>query len=179
MRASAIGLVCGLACMAGCSKSPTNPPAVQAPAGPAFSFGRPQPKLGLWKLTISTDDGPGISFTGEMCIDAQTQRSAFEVSPRARSRNCTEPKFSPNPGGGVVFDGTCKVNDRVITSHGVATGDFSNAYSVDMTTRMDPPLPGGLGGGRSRIDARWAGACKPGQRPGQMTGLHLSGVGRG
>ncbi len=182
MRAPVTCLVCSLAVLAACSKPPARQeaaPAAKAPAGPAFPFGRPHPKLGLWRMSFSTDSGPGISIAGDMCIDAKTESSAFEASPRSRGRNCSEPTFSPNPGGGVTFDGACKINGRTITSHGVASGDFSSAYVVDVTTHMDPPLPGGVGGGHSRIEAHWVGPCLPDQRPGQMTGMHLARMGRG
>jgi len=69
------------------------------------------------------------------------------------------------------------MGSRTINSRGVATGDFSSAYAVDVTTTMDPPLPGNLTSTRSRIESHWIGPCKPGQAPGQMTGMKLAGVG--
>jgi hypothetical protein len=182
MRTTGVFFVCGLALLAACSKSPSgqaSAPGASAPVAAALPFSRPHPRVGLWQMNISTDAGPGVQVTGDICIDASTEASAFQASPRARSSNCSEPHFSPNPGGGVAFDATCKVNERTISSRGVATGDFSSAYVVDVTTRMDPPLPGGVSEGHSRIEAHWAGPCKPGQRPGQMTGIRLAGVGRG
>ena len=181
MRATAICLVCSVAVLAACSKKPAEQASAPAATPPALilPFVRPHPKAGLWHMAMATDNGPGIKFGADMCLDAATEGSAFAANPRARSSNCSEPKFSANPGGGVVFDETCKVNQRAITSHGVATGDFSSAYAVDVTTTMDPPLPGGMGGGHTHIDAHWVGPCQPGQRPGQMTGLKLGGAGRG
>jgi hypothetical protein len=180
MRGIAIGVLCGVALLAGCSK-PAGQAGGQAaaPARAVNPFVHPHPKVGLWQMAISSDAGPGVSVTGEICIDAKTESSAFEANPRARSGNCSEPKFGSNPGGGFAFDTVCKVNGRTITSHGVATGDFASAYAVDVTTKMDPPLPGGMSGGHSRIEAHWMGACKTGQRPGQMTGLRIGGLGRG
>jgi hypothetical protein len=182
MRAAGVVIVCGLALLTACSKKPAEPaggPAANASGGAVLPFTRPHPKLGLWQMNISTDTGPGVQVAGEICIDASTETSAFQASPRARSNNCSEPRFAPNPGGGVAFDASCKVNDRTISSHGVATGDFSSAYAVDVATSMDPPLPGGVGSGHSKIEAHWVGPCKPGQRPGQMTGIRLAGVGHG
>ena len=45
-------------------------------------------------------------------------------------------------GGGLGFTTVCHIGRRTVTSSGVATGDFKNSYSVDVTTRMDPPPPG-------------------------------------
>ena len=179
-------LACGTAALAACSKPPASntaaAPQVHAPVAPPAStagFLRPHPKVGLWRMSMSSDNGPGVSMTGEMCIDAKTEASAFEANPRAHASNCSAPHFSSNPGGGMIFDSTCKVGDRTISSHGVATGDFSNSYVLDVSTRIDPPLPGVSGIGHSRVEAHWIGPCKPGQRPGQMTGLKIGGFGRG
>lgn len=183
MRATAICLVCSVALLAACSKKPAEQASATAsaaaPAAPVLPFTRPHPKAGLWRMAMATDSGPGIKFGADMCLDAATEGSAFAANPRARSSNCDPPKFSANPGGGVVFDEVCKVNQRTITSHGVATGDFSSAYAVDVTTTMDPPLPGGAGGGHTHIESHWVGPCPAGQKPGQMTGLKFGAPGQG
>ena len=181
MRSTGLMMVCGLAVLAGCSKKPAGQagaPAAQAVQAPAI-FQRPHPKVGLWRMSITSDAGPGIAFSAAICLDEKTESAGFMANPRAHASNCEEPKYAANPGGGVVFDETCKVSQRTIISHGVITGDFTSAYAADVTTSMDPPLPGGMGGGHSRIQAQWVGPCPAGQRPGQMTGLKLSGVGSG
>jgi hypothetical protein len=177
MRVIAVCLVSSVALLAACSKpAESAKPAI----GPATLLGKPHPKAGLWQMAISSDAGPGISVSGQICIDAKTENSAFESSPRTHSKDCTDPSFLVSPGGGLVFETVCKVSGgRTITSHGVASGDFNNAYSVDFTTKVDPPLEGGIGDGHSRIAAHWLGPCKPGQKPGQMSGVKLGGLGRG
>jgi hypothetical protein len=176
MRA-AVCIACSVLALAGCSK-PAAEHAPPAASAPVLQFQRPHPRLGLWSMTVSTDRVPGFALAGEICIDASTERSAFEPASRSRSRNCSEPRFSPNPGGGVSIDGACEVNGRSIVSHAVATGDFSTRYTLDVTTRMDPPLPGGLGE-HTRMQARWIGPCAEGQRPGQMTRLRPTALGQG
>jgi hypothetical protein len=181
MRRTTICLV-GLAALAGCSKTPAGgqaAPAAVQPSAAVLPFQRPHPKAGLWRMALTTDAGPGITVTGETCIDAATERSVFMANPRDHAGNCDEPRFSANPGGGIVFDETCKLNTRTVVSHGVATGDFSNAYDLDVTSRMDPPIAGGVATNHSRIQAQWEGPCKPGQKPGQMSNVHLAGIGRG
>ena len=181
MRRSATIVLSGLAALAACSKSQPAAPgapaggstAAVAPAAPAKPsvaalFSKPQRKPGLWSISISTSTGPGLKLGGEVCVDAETEKSAsFNTSPTG-SKACAQNSFSPAPGG-VAFDTTCKFDNRTIVSHGVATGDFSSNYTVDVSTHMDPPLPGGQGDSKSHIEAHWLGPCKPGQTPGHMT----------
>jgi hypothetical protein len=179
MREMAMVLVAGVAVLAGCSKAPSKsePTVAKAPA-PAAVFTAPHPKLGLWAMDLATDAGPGVKLNGQICIDAATEHSAFQTGPQSHGKNCSAPDFSPSPSGGAVFDVVCNVNGRKITTHSTATGDFTNSYSIDTTTTMDPPLPGGIGPGHTHLDAHWVGPCKPGQRPGQMS-MKLGGVGAG
>ncbi|MEI9963802.1 MAG: DUF3617 family protein [Caulobacteraceae bacterium] len=134
-------------------------------------------KPGLWKMTIATDSGPGLKLQGEVCLDAQTDKSSSLVVSQGANKDCGQPKFQPSPGG-VSFDTTCKFGGRTVKTHGVATGDFSSAYHLDIASTMDPPLPGGAGNVQTHIDAQWAGACRPGQTPGKMN-MKVSGLGQG
>jgi hypothetical protein len=56
------------------------------------------------------------------------------------------------------------------TSQSVVTGDFSSNYTVKVTSKIEG-LPAGAqdaAGGSTTIQARWVGACKSGQRPGDI-----------
>ena len=184
MRRVATLLVSGLTLVAACSKPPsagqTAATAAKpaAPAAPAL-FSKPHPKAGLWQTSMSTSAGPGMRMSGEICLDAQTEQTAFAAAPQSSaSRDCTPPTFSPGPGGGMEFDAVCRTKGRTVTTHGVATGDFSSAYTLDLTTRMDPPPPGMDGGAKIQIQARWLGPCKPGQKPGHAS-MRMTGLGQG
>jgi hypothetical protein len=184
-RTTTLTLVSALALLAACSKpatstsAPGGEAAAPKPANPVAVFTRPHPKAGLWQMTMSTDAGPGVKMSGEICLDEKTENAAFEAGPKAKSSNCQEPRFSANPGGGMVFETVCKVGERSITSKGVATGDFSSSYAVDVTAIMDPPLPGNMGTTHTRMESHYIGPCKEGQTPGRMLGMKLAGVGRG
>lgn len=175
---TAVVMACGAVVLAGCSKPPEQAATPAARGGSSvLPFQRPHPRLGLWRMTLSTESSGGLSVAGDICVDASTEASAFEPRSHARSGNCDEMRFSPNPGGGVAIDETCRINGRSVNSHAVASGDFSTNYTLDVTTRMDPPLPGGLGE-HTRMQARWVGPCA-GQRPGQMTRMRLAATGQG
>ena len=56
------------------------------------------------------------------------------------------------------------------TSQSVVTGDFTSNYTVKVTSKIEG-LPAGAqdaAGGTTTIQARWVGACKAGQRPGDI-----------
>lgn len=184
MRPAFSCLVLGLAALGACSKPAADSAAKSAPAAarPAVAtpglFARPHPKAGLWKTTMSTDAGPGLRMSGEICLDASTEDSAFANRPKNMKADCAKTSFGPNPGGGVAFSTTCTANGRKITTRGVASGDFDSAYTVDVTTTMDPPPAGVAPDVSSRIEARWMGPCKPGQKPGQAS-MKFGGLGRG
>ena len=174
------GPVLGLGLLAGCSRAEHKPaqPAGAAPPPHAAGLGafvRPRPKAGLWKTSLATDAGPGVRMSGELCLDEATEDQAFNAS-RSGKAHCGKTSFAPDPSGGVSFKTTCTVKGRTIVSQGVATGDFSSSYAIDATTRMDPPIPGAPAEVHTRIQATYAGPCRPGQKPGQAS-LKFSGFG--
>ena len=183
MRRVASCLFVVLAALSACSKSPapaasSGAASAPAPRAPAL-FSRPHPRLGLWRMTMINHIGPGMTVSSEVCLDQQTENAAFQAAPSVRSkRNCDEPKFGPAPGGGVAFDMVCNSQDRKVTTHAVMAGDFNSAYTMDMTTRMDPAPPGMADGMKMHTDAKWLGPCKPGQTPGQMS-VKMGSLGRG
>ncbi len=182
MRTSGVCLVSIVALLSACSRP--HAPAQPAPSAGAASvttrgpggFVRPQRKAGLWLMSISTNSGPGISLNGEMCLDAQTEKTAgFDAG--SGSRDCGKPVFHAAPGG-MSFDTVCKFGKRTMTTHGVATGDFSNNYQMTLKTRTDPPLPVGQAETTTQIKAKWMGPCKPGQKPGSVS-MKLGSIGPG
>ena len=71
-----------------------------------------------------------------------------------------------------VIDSVCKMGPSTNTTHSVIAGDFNSAYSVKLSsvTSGGPNLPGARPDGKTEmtIEARWTGACKPDQKPGDI-----------
>ena len=185
MRVATICLVSSMGLLAACSKSPNAgagatipsaaPPAAASPTG---LLSIPHRKPGLWKINFSTDSGPGVRMSGELCIDEKTERTTSYAAGASGAKNCTQSSLRPGAGGGYVFDSTCKFARETVTAHGVVTGDFNNTYSVTVSSHMDPPIPGGSADVRTEMQAQWQGPCKPGQTPGAMS-MKLAGIGKG
>ncbi|HEY5411932.1 MAG TPA: DUF3617 family protein [Caulobacteraceae bacterium] len=178
MRWTVVCCLAGAALLAGCGKHQ----GAQAPSGaaapaPTAMFGRPHPKPGLWRTDVTTNMGPGVSMTGELCLDASNEDAAFSSNGHGFSKDCEPIKYQAADGG-VGFSTVCHIGKRTVTTSGTATGDFKNAYSVDLSTRMDPPPPGLPAQMSTTIRAKWEGPCPPGQKPGQVS-MKLSGFGQG
>jgi hypothetical protein len=69
---------------------------------------------------------------------------------------------------GYVSDSTCALAGASITSHTEIVGDFNSAYTV-MTASHSDKGPGGRPlDTTTKIEAKWLGACKPDQKPGDI-----------
>jgi hypothetical protein len=72
-------------------------------------------------------------------------------------------------GDKLFVDAVCKLDhtSTTATTHAVVTGNADSAYKVESKSTYDPPLRGNAEGS-TVLEARWAGPCKPGQRPGDV-----------
>ena len=72
-------------------------------------------------------------------------------------------------GDTITVDSTCKIGPYATSSHAVITGDFNSAYTVKVVSKQEGPAIPGMPPERTMtIDAKWAGACKADQKPGDM-----------
>ncbi len=169
------------ATLTGCGKhdgaQTTAAGAAAAPAAAPSMFSRPHPKAGLWRSSVTTNAGPGVTMTGEMCLDASNEDAAFSSDGKAVSKDCDPVKYQA-ASGGVSFTTVCHMGKRTVTSSGVATGDFKNDYAVNLTTRMDPAPEGLPAQMTTSIRAKWIGPCPAGTKPGQVS-MKVTGFGQG
>ncbi len=180
MRWIAVSCLAAGSLLSGCGKHDAAQSDGAAPAAPASGpsiFSRPHPKPGLWRTSVTTNAGPGVSMTGELCLDATNEEAAFSSSGHGFSKDCDPIRYQ-GAEGGFGFSTVCHIGRRTVTTSGTATGDFQSNYSVDLTTRMEP-APLGLPAQMSTaIRAKWEGPCPPGHKPGQVS-MKISGFGAG
>lgn len=169
----------GLCALAACSKPAGQAGAGQKPASTSAAStaaaAMTQRREGLWEMAITSDAGPGLQMTGQMCIDKATAQD-FNVQPTDVNQNCTSSKLRP-VAGGWAYSATCKNDRMTIMSEGTVRGDLGRNYTVDVKTRMDPAPAGMPDGMNATIKAHWLGPCKPGQSPGKFTmrGMDMGG----
>jgi hypothetical protein len=69
---------------------------------------------------------------------------------------------------GYVSDSVCKVAGMSITSHSETTGDFNSAYTVKSVSHSEGGPSGAPRDTTTTIEAKWLGACKADQKPGDI-----------
>lgn len=135
-------------------------------ADPALNL--PARKPGLWQFTTldkTTSNRPGTTTT--MCTDESFGKEMFEMGSAMEREMCPR-KDHTRQGNRVLIHSVCKFGDSTITSQGVATFSGDTAYRMEINATYAPPLMG-MKEGKTVIEAKWLGACKPGQKPGDMT----------
>ena len=131
----------------------------------------PKRKSGLWEIkTNATTPGPAGANPGpvvmQMCIDEKTDNAAQQQAGGFSKQNCSKQDVKRS-GTTMTVDTVCNLGQTTATTHSVFTGSFDSAYKVDTKSTYDPPL-GGMREGGAVIEAKWLGACKADQRPGDM-----------
>ena len=141
-----------------------------AAAALASAQDAPRRKPGLWEISMSSPQMPG-PMVSRQCVDAKTDDFSSRPS-RGEPENCSR-KSVRREGGSVIVESVCQVEGSTATTRGVFTGDFASSYKGDMTTRYSPPLHGSAET-KMAFQARYAGPCGPGQKPGEVS---LQGTG--
>jgi predicted PP-loop superfamily ATPase len=104
-------------------------------------------------------------MTMQHCTDASTDKQmSTSFSPGKDS--CAKQDIQKTATG-YVSDSVCTVAGMTVTSHAEITGDFNSAYTVKSTAHSE------RAGGPARdstttIEAKWLGACKADQKPGDI-----------
>jgi hypothetical protein len=128
----------------------------------------PTRRAGLWEVTIS-HEGAGAAQTMQQCTDAETDKlmNAFggDISADLCSRQDVR-----KVGATIVVNATCQIGPVKSISESVISGDFNSQYNVKVTSKIEglPAAAKGLAGGTTTIEARFVGACKPDQKPGDI-----------
>ena len=160
-----------------CAALVAAPAAAQAPAKEvAKKKASPLParKPGLWEVTLRSEglslkrqgQGPQRPQTVQQCTSTESepvmllsivpgQENCRKISSKRRSK-----------GGGHDIRTVCYVHDNRVEMQMELTGDLQSAYQgVFSVQYAQAPLNNT---GRTAFEGRWLGACKPGQRPGDM-----------
>ncbi len=140
-------------------------------AAPALAFDMPPRKPGLWEMKMTLASRGNMSQTIQHCVDAATDKLLNSNFGAMAKENCPKQDVTKTATG-MIVDSVCTIGNRHTTSHAVFNGDFDKAYTVNVTTTVagGEAKPGTSAGqvNTMTIEARWAGACKPGQKPGDM-----------
>jgi hypothetical protein len=135
--------------------------------GSAFAAELPVRKAGLWEMKMARTGSAIPDMTMQHCTDETTDKEMNNmVSPMAK-QICSRQDVQMTATG-YVADSVCSVAGLAVSSHSEIVGDFNSAYTVTTSAHTER---GGNMPARdttTRIEAKWVGACKPDQKPGDI-----------
>ena len=126
----------------------------------------PTRKAGLWQIQMQHEGSRIPNMSIEQCTDEAVDREfTSEFAPAAKN-TCSKTDIQKTATG-YVSESVCTVAGATVTSHAETSGDFNSDYTVKVTSHSEG---GKLGTRDSKmtVSAKWAGACKDGQKPGDV-----------
>jgi hypothetical protein len=137
------------------------------PAPDARAEDLPARKAGLWEMkTVKT--GSGLpEMTMQHCTDQTTDKEMSTAFSPMSKEVCAKRDIQKTATG-YTSDSECSAVGMTITSHSDITGDFNSAYTVKTTSHSEHGPAGVPRDATTVIEAKWLGACKPDQKPGDI-----------
>jgi hypothetical protein len=137
------------------------------PAPDAGAVEMPVRKAGLWELKMVRTGSPLPEMTMQHCTDETTDKEMSSTFSPMSKEICSRQDIQKTATG-YVTDSVCSVGGMSMTSHSDITGDFNSAYTVKSTSHSEHAPPGLPRDATTTIEARWLGACKGDQKPGDI-----------
>jgi hypothetical protein len=135
-------------------------------AVPAYGIDFPHLKPGLWEMQRASDRSAEQPNRATMCLDDSVQKEMLDMGAGAMQGMCSRHdfRFSGNRGTG---DFVCTMGGTTMRSTSTMVLTGNTAYRTEIDTTYDPPM---MGHARTKtvITAKRLGACKPGQRAGDL-----------
>ncbi len=127
----------------------------------------PLRKAGLWEMKVLRTGGPLPDMTMQHCTDAAADKEMSTGLGPAAKDVCSKNEIRKTATG-YVTDSVCSIAGASITAHSEITGDFNSAYTVKTTAHTENGPTAVPRDSTTTIEAKWLGACKPDQKPGDI-----------
>jgi hypothetical protein len=127
----------------------------------------PVRKPGLWEMKVLKTGSPVPNMTVQHCTDEATDKSLNDSLLPFAKQACAKQDIK-RTATGYVADAGCMIGGSSFTAHTEIVGDFDSAYTVNITSHTDKGPGGKPLDTTTAIAAKWLGACKPGQKPGDI-----------
>jgi len=137
-----------------------------AAAGLARGVDLPTLRPGLWESRVRQDPDTAVPGVTRMCLDASVQRELVQTSEGFAEKLCRRSDIR-SEGGAFVTETDCEIAGTRIRSRSVTTLTGDTAYRTEVHATYTPPLAG-RAQSRTVIESRYAGACLPGMKPGDL-----------
>ena len=127
----------------------------------------PVRKAGLWEMKVLNAGAPKPDMTMQQCTDESTDKDmSTSFSPMAKDI-CSKQDIQKTAAG-YVTDSVCTVAGVTMTTHSEILGDFNSAYTVKATSNSQGGSAAVPRDSTTVIEAKWLGACKADQKPGDI-----------
>src|ERR1700737_2450683 len=124
-------------------------------------------KAGLWEMKVVRTGSATPEVTMQHCTDESTDKEMSSTfSPMAKEL-CSKQDIQKTATG-YVSDSICKVGAMSITSHSDIVGDFNSGYTVKSPPHNEGGPASVPADSTTTVEAKWLGACKPDQKPGDI-----------
>jgi Protein of unknown function (DUF3617) len=137
------------------------------PAYSACADELPIRKAGLWEMKVMRTGSPMPDMTMQHCTDETTDKEMSTAFSPMSKEVCSK-KDVQKTATGFVSDSVCGLAGVSISSHSEIVGDFNSAYTVKTTSHSEGGPAATKGDHETMIEAKWLGACKPDQKPGDI-----------
>ena len=127
----------------------------------------PLRKPGLWEMKIAKTGSVLPEMTMQHCTDETTDKQMSTAFSPVAKEACSKRDIAKTATG-YVSDSVCSVGGVTMSSHSDVTGDFNSAYTIKSTAHSDKGPTGVPRDITTTIEAKWLGACKPDQKPGDI-----------
>ena len=129
----------------------------------------PKLKPGLWEVSSRTSaqakDEPPLRSS--MCLDDASAKEMYNASQGMMAGMCS--KFEvKRDGNRYLSEATCTIGQSRMVAKSTMTLSGDASYRIEGTSTYDPPFMG-MKDASTTVDAKHAGPCKPGQKPGDIT----------
>jgi hypothetical protein len=127
----------------------------------------PLRKPGLWEMKIAKTGSVLPEMTMQHCTDETTDKQMSTAFSPVAKEACSRRDIAKTATG-YVSDSVCSVGGVTVATHADIVGDFNSAYTVNTTSHTEggpAAVPREM---TSVIEAKWLGACKPDQKPGDI-----------
>ena len=123
----------------------------------------PKRKSGLWEIGRTDTERRPLQW----CVDEKTDNALNQLATGRHRENCKIDTLH-REGDAWIVDAVCSLGRGTSAkTHAVVTGKFDSQYKIESTSTLDPPIHGRTES-KAVIEARWTGACKPDQQPGDV-----------
>lgn len=129
-----------------------------------FAADAPKRKSGLWETTMQAQGMPNMGPM-QQCVD-QASDDIMRHRASEQKPDCSVMEIKPQAGK-VTIHSVCKTDGTTATTDAVFSGSFDSSYKGEIVTRFNPPMRG-MSETKMNLESSWKGACKPGQKPGEM-----------